>query len=513
MYVFKSLMKRYFIEFSILLVMIAAIWSDFNTNIWKDQNRVIQWDVIDYYGYLPAAFIYHDVSLKFKENYKGKKKFVFWAKKLPNGKYAFKYTMGLSIMYSPFFFAANNLASPLGYNSGGYSPPYRLAIVLAALFYLALGLMFLSLVLRQYFSKVVIGLVILTLGLGTNLFWYSTFEPGMPHVYDFALAAIFLFLTIKWYSGSTFFKSVFIGMVMGLLTLIRPVNFLFILFFLLFDVKSFTDLKLRFLFLIKRWRLIIVMIFFGFLMMIPQLWYWKIITGHWIYYSYGNEGFFFLHPQFMNVLLSFRKGWLIYTPVMFFSLIGIILLYYKNKKFFWPVLVLFVAYLYVVSSWWSWWYGGSLGQRALIDIYPVMAIPLATVYAWTAERKAVVKFILVIFIVASAVLGAFYNVQYYYGAIHWDSMSNKAYFNSFGRVHPTSDFKYLLVHPDYDRALKGQSESFSKVTRKENIETIIQRIKADKNWFSLIEKKAKKKHITVDSMLKIDALYILNSKK
>ena len=62
-------MKKYFVAWSIALVLISAIYVDFNVKIWKTPGRVIQWDVIDYYGYLPAAFIYHDISLKFKDHY------------------------------------------------------------------------------------------------------------------------------------------------------------------------------------------------------------------------------------------------------------------------------------------------------------------------------------------------------------------------------------------------------------------------------------------------------------
>jgi len=76
-------MKKYFVALSITLVLAAATYSDFNVKIWKNPTRVIQWDVIDYYGYLPAAFIYHDISLKFKDHYTGKKHFVFGQKKRP----------------------------------------------------------------------------------------------------------------------------------------------------------------------------------------------------------------------------------------------------------------------------------------------------------------------------------------------------------------------------------------------------------------------------------------------
>lgn len=506
-------MRKRIVQVSIAFVLLAALFSDFNKQIWKDPARVIQWDVIDYYGYLPATFIYHDLSLKFTDHYSGEKHFVFWAKKLPNGKRIFKMTMGLSVMYAPFFFVANTVAGPLGYNTGGYSLPYRLALVLAALFYLALGLWVLSKVLRFYFSDCVVAVVILALGLGTNLFWYSTFEPGMSHVYSFFLVSVFIWLTIRWYKKDTIWRSVLLGLVIGLITLVRPVNVFIVLFFVLYDIKNGKDIKKRLQLFIDRYRQVIILAFFGLLIVFPQMIYWKSISGHWIYYSYGNEHFFFLHPHFIDLLFSFRKGWLVYTPVMFFAFWGIYFLFTRLRSWFVPVIVLLLVFLYVASSWWCWWYGGSLGQRELIDIYPFMAVPLAVFVQWVLKQKTLNRNIAGLLFAASVLLGVFYNVQYYYGAIHWDAMSERAYFNSFGRVHPSSKFNHLLIHPDYDRALRGLPEGAGKKVKAETVEMVIQRIKKNKKWLNDVKKKAIERKIPLDSMLKLDARYVLKHKK
>jgi len=506
-------MKRYFVTFSVALVLLAAIYSDFNKKIWNHPGRVIEWDVISYYGYLPATFIYQDITLRFIDNYQGEKHFVLWAKKLPNGNRVLKMTMGVSIMVSPFFFVANALAGPLGYDTGGYSSPYRFAIVMAALFYLALSLIVLSRVLRFYFSKWISGIVILAIGLGTNLFWYSTFEPGMSHVYSFFLASVFILLTIKWYQNSTGWYSVLLGLVAGLLTLIRPTNVLMVLFFILYDIKNRDDIKGRFVFFRKHYLQLAAILFFGFLVLLPQLIYWKTISGHWLYYSYGNEGFFFLHPQLINILFSFRKGWFVYTPVMVFGVLGIYFLLKKFKPLFLPVSVILIAVLYVDSSWWCWWYGGGLSQRELIDIYPFMALPLAAFLQWIGKQRLLLRYFIGILFTVSVLLGIFYNVQYRYGSIHWDAMSKQAYFNSFGRVYPSSKFNQLLVHPDYKRAILGLPEKHPGQVKAETIESIIQRKKKDSKWLDEVMQKAKKRNIPLDSMLRLEAKYILKHSK
>ncbi len=506
-------MKKHFVTWSILLVVVVVVWSDFNVKIWKTPDKVIQWDVIDYYGYLPAAFIYHDITLRFKDHYRGDKKFVFWAKKTATGKYVFKMTMGVSVMVSPFFFAANALAGPLGYNTGGYSEPYRFVLVMAGLFYLVLGLVFLAKVLRTYFTKTVTGIVILSLGLGTNLLWYSTYEPGMSHVYTFFLATVFIYLTLLWHKYPTLFRAVLIGIVTGLLTLVRPINILFVLFFILYDIKNVADIRRKLNLYRSKTPHLLLMTGFGFLILFPQLIYWKTVTGHWVYYSYGKEGFFFLHPQIINVLFSFRKGWFVYTPVMIFAVAGIWFTFKKYRAFSIAILLLLFVYLYVVSSWWCWWYGGGLGQRELIDIYPFMAIPLAAFLERIGNLGKPKAYVAGIIVALSVLLGAFYNVQYRHGAIHWDSMTKAAYFNSFGRVHPSPRFNKLIKAPDYDKAVRGLPETSAIVPKKESVESVIQKIKQDKKWFKLVKQKARKRNIPLDSMLKLDARYVLERDK
>ena len=57
-----------------------------NVKHWKEEQRVIEWDAISYYAYLPAAFIYNDLSLSFTDGYDGPHKFVFWPEKGPDRK-------------------------------------------------------------------------------------------------------------------------------------------------------------------------------------------------------------------------------------------------------------------------------------------------------------------------------------------------------------------------------------------------------------------------------------------
>lgn len=448
-------MKSKIISLSIALVLITSLYTDLNVKLWEKPNKVIEWDVISYYAYLPAFFIYDDVSLKFQKDYQGAHHFVFWGEKLPNDNYLIKTTMGLSFMYAPFFFVGHIIANFFHYDSGGFSLPYRLSLVFAALFYLAIGLFFLAKILAKYFSKTTTAITIITVGLGTNLFHYSTAEPGMSHVYNFTLFILLLYLVIKWHEKITFWRTLSIGLLLGLLTLIRPINILAVIIFIFYDVNSWEKLKAKFFFFLKEYKQLIIIALSAFFVILPQLIYWKFITGQWVYYSYTNERFFFDHPKIFDVLFSFRKGFFIYTPVMLLGTFGLFYLQRYAKKISWAIWILLLVYIYVISSWWAWWYGGSLGMRPLIDVYGLFAFGLAAFIEIISKQKKILR--IAVFSIASlfVVQGILINLKYHYSAIHWDSMTKASYFDSFFRIHPSANFYNLLQVPNYAAARMG----------------------------------------------------------
>ncbi len=441
----------------LIIIGISVFFTFLRHKYWNNEDKIIAWDVISYYAYLPATFIYQDVSLTFTDNYKGKHKFIFWPETAPNGKKVIKTSMGLSFLYMPFFLLGHVVALITNYDAGGYSAPYKFFLQFGSFFYLLIGLFFLRKVLLNYFSEEVAAVSMLLIFFATNLFYYSAYEPTMPHVYNFSLFAVFIFLTLKWYETPNYKYSVLLGLLSGLIILTRPSNILIILFFIFWDIKNSEDLKTRFKTFYANLPKLILMAVMAFLVWIPQLLYWKMQTGQFLYFSYGDESFFFNDPQIINGLFSYRKGWLLYAPVMFFALLGIFFLKGKLRAFFYPILIFTIFNIYVILSWWSWWYGGSYGLRAFIDSYALLIIPLAAFidYFYTVMKKrAVVLIIATLFIFH----GVFQTFQYYYGAIHWDSMTKEAYWDSFGHLHPSAKFQSLLKAPDYEKAMKGERD-------------------------------------------------------
>ncbi len=422
---------------------------------------------MEYYSYLPATFIYKDLTFEFtKGNHEffGKR---FWPHRAENGKLVLKMSSGMALVYSPFFLIAHAVAKPLGFEPDGFSPPYRMAIAFGAIVYLAIGLFLLSKLLRKYFSNLTVSLTLILVAFATNLWYYSTIEPGMSHVYNFTFFVLFITLLDDWLKNPKLGRSICLGLTSGIISLIRPTNALIGIFFLLWGISNFSNLKDRILNLLKSWKYILVIAGFAILVWIPQIIYWKLQTGNYFYYSYQNQGFFFLNPHIIDGLFSFRKGWFIYTPIMLVATLGIFLLPKYVKGSVLAISIYLSLNVYIIFSWWSWWYGGSFGARPMIESYAIMAFPLAAVVEHFTKRNRWIKYLSFSIFFLFISHGILQTFQYYYGAIHWDSMTREAYLDSFGRLKPSSQFKYFIIRPDYNSALIGEKETQTSQQKKE----------------------------------------------
>ena len=129
-------------KWTILLLALVCAWYGKNLDSWG-HNKVIQNDVVSYYAYLPAALIFHDLNFDFTHDLPQDFEGTIWLQTASNGKPYLKMTMGLAILWIPFFLAAHLYATLTGIEALGYAWPYSLSIFIAALFYLVIGLLFL----------------------------------------------------------------------------------------------------------------------------------------------------------------------------------------------------------------------------------------------------------------------------------------------------------------------------------------------------------------------------------
>lgn len=432
-------LSRNLVNLTISFIVIVLIVTNFIYARYNSPNHVIQWDVKSYYAYLPVAFIYKDFTMKFREENPEKFSDLIWPQYLSTGRPAIQMTMGMAILYSPFFFAAHAVALLSDYEADGYSRPYRFALNFSGVFFVWIGLLFLVKILRRHFREHIIAVTLLAITLGTNLFYYATIEAAMTHAANFAMIVVFVWLTIKFYKKPSINRVLLPGILAGLITLVRPNNIIVLLIFFLWDIRSFDDLIKRFLFFLPRFHWVLLMATVFALVWIPQFIYWQWVSGKFFFNAYAlrNEGFYFDDPEITNILLSYRKGWLVYTPMMVFALAGMVFLPRKVPGLITSFSIFMILNVYILASWWCWWYGGTFGSRPFIDVYGLLALPFAAFIGFIFRQKRFIAYAFSMIALLVLLLNHYQTSQYAKGYIHYDAMDKVTYWDVFLKKHPS----------------------------------------------------------------------------
>jgi len=423
----------------LLIVPLAACLVERNPN--EPTDRFINGDMKAYYAYLPAWVIYQDLSFSFVEDYEqkyyGNLPGNFKEFRTPAGTgVANKVTPGLAILLFPFFLLAHLLSLISGLDADGYSMLYQWSVPIAMWFYLWVGLLFThKLLLRFNIGSMLSFITVTLLLLATNVWYYAAYDFTVAHVCNFSILAVMLWL---FRTGWQQLRMPYVWAAIACLAIlvsIRPTHVFsaaLMLAVIPAEIRPLQALRtwLKSVSVSWYWMLICFCIIF----LVPM--HWKLQTGSWVIYSYGDERFYWASPRFFELLFSFRQGWLLYTPIMLFALWGLVLGFKKHKQMaIWGFLFL-LFFVYVSSCWWAWWYGNCYGQRPMIDYYGFLSIPLAVFvqrafvhrrYYWIAGVMATL-----------VVLNVWQAWQFFTGVLHGGMNTRAHYTRNFFSARPTS---------------------------------------------------------------------------
>lgn len=416
--------KNIYSTISFVLIVLFAFSSTFHFINWGAQNHPFNNDVDQYYCYLINLSNNH--SLNFVPDYHQ-----YWLIETPTLHYVPKVTYGMAFFYAPFFLFAKLISSN---QSSGYEPAFAWCIHLGCMFYTLIGFWITRKTLLIFFKDKIVAVTLLTLFFATNLFYYTVSESLIVHGVLFFLLSIFIYNVIQWQKTlkrKNLFSFMFVA---GFITLIRPSEIIVLLIPLLIGVYNVDTFKLKVGTVFSNIKSILFSGLLFLLPIIPQLIFWKIKSGSFLFFSYGsNERFFWSDPQIWNVFFSFRKGLFIYSPVLVFFFVGFIFLFRKNKTIFYPFIVYFILNIYLISCWWDWSYGGSFGMRALIHCYALLTIPFGYFVSWmfdtinsTKIKNGVISFF-TLSLVCFSIVNLFQSNLYKHRILHFDGMTYQAY--------------------------------------------------------------------------------------
>ena len=416
--------------FSILTLLILSFALTIFSRDSNNKTTIIDGDGSGHYAWLPSIFIYK--TLDFTS--------VFEAEKIRRGPdyqghnyhkvnkiIINKFPPGTAFLIMPFFLLALLISSLFGLSLDGYNLVFQYSVGIAALFWAFVGLVYAYKLLLTYQIKTKQALfVVLASFFGTNLFAYTFYMPAFSHVYSFALISMLLYSVRIYFLNNRLGVLLLSSFLFGLVAITRSVNILVILFipFLASNINTLiAGVKNK----LKNLNIVFVVVVFV-LAIMPYLFINHIQTGHYLFFSYQNEGFYWDRPEVFNFLFSFRKGWFVYTPFLVLIIPALIRLFRKNKFEFTFISLFLVVVIYVFSSWWNWFYGDSFGMRPMVDFTAIFILIIALLFK---DLKDTIKTFTLIFIFIAIALNFVQTYQYSKGIIHPDSMNYKAYSHVF----------------------------------------------------------------------------------
>jgi hypothetical protein len=417
-----------------------------------DYKNVLGWDILAYYLYLPFTFIYGDPGISDQsiikyifDTYNPSGTF-YQAYPLPNGNWSPMYTLGFAILYLPFFLIGHLWALLSSYPADGFSYPYQFSISNGVMLYIAGGIFVFRKFLLTLFSDRLVSFILLAMILGTSLFHESIVYEVGPHAMMFAGFSAILYLTHLWHKKANSKNSFLLGFIIGLCILARGSG-IFVLFIpVLWGVYNKDTLLQKLNYLIANYRFLIIGLIGFSIAPLIQIIYWKFITGEYIFNTYQvTPGFDWFDPHFQKVFFSYKKGWLLYTPMITFCILGLFALWKQNKQIAIAVITFFIVNVYVISSWGTWWQGGSFGSRYFVDSYAILAIPFGY-FARATFKTPVWKYLFSLLVTFFIFLNLFQTWQFNNWILDGYAMTKEYYWRVFLKTKVSEeDRKYAEI--------------------------------------------------------------------
>lgn len=419
-------------QIAISVIVLTALVSAFFFCLHRDKKPVLYGDALGYYLYLPSTFIYHNFysqdSLPANRDIPSDVTWYVAQHRAdpvsPKGYHLNQYTYGIALMEAPFFLVAHAYAAITGTDSNGFTGVYLLMLWVSTWFYVLLGCILTYRILCRFSPPLTALCTVCLIFLGSNLFWFTWIQPGMAHTSLFFLYAALSWLSIRIREYPSKSRFIAMGFCIGLITLIRPTDIICVLIPLCYQVYDMASAREKVRFLWTHRSGVLLLILVAAVPMIPQLIYWKLLSGTYLYYSYGDQKFYWKSPKILEGLFYAKNGWLAYSPLFFGSLAGLFLLR-RYRDFAWAIWLLLPLYIYIIYSWYCYNYINGFGSRPMIHLYPLLAIPMAVLLQRIAESRAWIKGICGLLILAAVYVNLNLSTRQVKGQL----VSDNSYFN------------------------------------------------------------------------------------
>jgi len=350
-------------------------------------------DGIGYYAYVRSLFL--DGDLDFFNEFEALGIIPPFIYQTPTGLVGNQYPIGSAVLWVPFFLLGHlyTLLSPYFYplplRPDGYSVFYLTFIALGTSFYGALGLFLVYEVGRQLFPPKTVALTIVLIVFGTPFFYYLFIQPTLAHMNSFFTLSLFFYVWFFTRNRRTLEQWALLGLLAGLMGLVRTQNLLFILLPFLEQMRERKGggMGERENGRVKKRRgspIPSLLTFLGALLFafIPQMLAWKALHGALIFPIQGLLNLNFKDGHLLELLFSPFHGLFFWSPLLLLTLPGLYVL--TRKDLLLGVgLSTFLLLQILLNSWALYWWGGySFGSRFFVDYTFLFILALAGFIHW-----------------------------------------------------------------------------------------------------------------------------------
>jgi hypothetical protein len=367
----------------------------------RADSQLIGSDGIGYYAYLPSLWL--DRDLDFTDEYavffahsdRDLSTTPFYLQRTTQGVPPNQWSIGPALLWSPFFWLAHlvsvtlqSLGVPVV--ADGYGYLYQAPVLVGSILFAGLGVWLTFAYAREFveLGAAVAGVVLVVLG--GNLIYYMVAEPSMSHGVSAFASALFFFTWTRRRDRDDLLTPLLLGAEAGLMALIRPQDALFLALPLLDRLPAVAhSLDTHDWPVLARWlRSVAFAACAALAVFSVQMFTWHAIYGSFFRsgYAYGGGGFYWLTPKLGEVLFSPERGLFTWHPVFIAALIGLGLIWSRDRRMTVLGFIAVAVQWYVIASWGDWMQGDAFGGRMFIVCTPVFALGLAALIEKVAQR-------------------------------------------------------------------------------------------------------------------------------
>lgn len=427
-----SLLRRFKENFRTVLLALGLIGCGVFVLKWNDANwrqGVVNSDGRGYYYFLPAL-IQGDPDYQLTQKQEEKaigKPSQSYILPTENGRWVNKCYPGVALLQAPSFLIATAADAVSGASFNGYSDTHLYFFFWTNVLFLFGSILLLRSNLRNYFGTERYTWIISLLAVfATNIAYQAFFYPGLSHHYTFFLVNLWICFFLKWRADGKWASLACFALVSGLMVLVRPTNLLFFLF-IPFLAGNWKTLRLLFtdLFRFRNGKLLgAIALFCGVVSVLPLATYLQ--TGHFFYWSYQGEGFIFDGAHFLDTWISYRAGILVHTPLVIVGLIGLVLVWKKERFAVSAVVLALMCVTFILSSWWCWDYQLFFGHRGFTEFHVITGFILMY-FVISVKNRFLIACSLLIPVFYTSIrtyqkVTNLYSVQKFTGVTYWKSL-------------------------------------------------------------------------------------------